>query len=358
MLKWVVRIFLLLLLFTFGVGGYFYFFPIYPDYNISEEYFQTRFHEQWFDSPENGFHDFKKLIESLDENSEIIWEFDMYYKCYIENNCLADLKDVSEPEREIKLKEFLTNVDKIKNFWIIIDNFLTGFTRITEEYEFISTLNYANDNNGNFSVWEEIIQYTKLISLSRGMIFYNHYTNEKEALKNIVSFYNNVSWLSHNLDSQMIWYLVIITVLTQQFQYLESNIETISPLTKKVIRNTLNKYRLSWDMIQNANKSGYIYGKNIFEKVFLKAYDDANTQLWTSFKIKFFYNHEDTMNLVRKNEYNKINNICEEDRIKKNGRNLLWRILIEWNTVCLTRQYEKQDELFKKREQLIQLLSN
>jgi len=55
----------------------------------------------------------------------------------------------------------------------------------------------------------------------------------------------------------------------------------------------------------------------------VKSNEVANRSAGTNFKNILFYNHSDTMNLVRKNHYDKVNNICEENWPKKNGRNFL-----------------------------------
>jgi len=357
LLKWIFRFFLLILIIAIPVGIYFYIFPTYPDYEIPEEYFHTRSYEQWFDSPQNGFKEWKKLLESLDEHTDIIWKYDVYYKCFIDENCARELEGISGQEKTIAFEEISWDEIEKEKFGQVIENFLSEFTRITEQYNFVSTLNYADDEDWNFPVGGEDLVYTQLMQLSRWMIFYNSIVSDKIFIENMVTHYKNLSWLSHNYDTSLIGYLVIITLYNIQFDYLENNIEKVSSLFKVLFWNNMKEYTISDSMMENGNISSYFYGKMIFENIFVKSFESANKTLWSSIKTTLFYDHDDTMNVVRKLDYDKSKGVCDF-KVVRNGKNFLWRTLLQGDACVHTSQYQKQTELLQKREQLIQLLSN
>jgi len=60
--------------------------------------------------------------------------------------------------------------------------------------------------------------------------------------------------LSEKLDAELIDYLVLITVLNIQFEYLENNIDRLNNWEKIVLKNTLSEYDISDTMIENALK--------------------------------------------------------------------------------------------------------
>lgn len=344
------KIFLFFFLILLIIWGYFYIFPIYPDYDIPENYFETRFHNEWFDSPKNGFKDYKKLMKSLDDHGEILGEFDLYYKCYLENTCLNELKDLSEIERKSYLQDIIWDKEKIQKFWEISKNFLDKFEKLLDDYEFISLHNY-NESAEYYPTWGEIIHYTKFMSLSRGIIFFSHYTSEKEALKMIWGFYSSLSLLSFKLDSWILSYLVVNVIISMHLDYIEDNLSRFSPITKRLFKNILNAYNISPDMVKNGVISEYLYWIITLENVFVKTLEKN-----LNIKTLLFYDHEETVNIARKIEYDHIQWKCGFE-IKKNGKNFIGRTLMEGRP-CMNSNIQKQNDLLKKREELIQLLSS
>lgn len=337
---------------------YFYFFPRYPDYNISESYFETRFQKEWFQSEKNGFHEWKKLVESLNQHEEIITEFDTYYKCYFENTCLKNFEDLSEIQKQEELKKILENQEKMQEFWEITNNFLKQFEEITQKYEFISTLNYANEENWQFAVASETIVLTKLISFSRGILFYSNYSWDKVFTQNMTQLYKNIAWLSKKLDDGVIGYLVIINISNAQFDYLKSNVEDLSPLVKKILFTTMKENPISNDMIQNGIRAEHQYGNLIIHNLFSWALNEVNKQTWKNIKTILFFDRNDSLNLMKKIDYNKVEWICEEFNVKINWKNWIWRTLAQSWWMCMQAQYKKQSYLLQKREEVLQLLSN
>lgn len=74
------KIFLWAITLLIFIGGYFYFFPIYPDYGILEDYFHTKHYDKTFNSQENGFHELKDLLSFLEKQEDIL-KLDAYAKC-------------------------------------------------------------------------------------------------------------------------------------------------------------------------------------------------------------------------------------------------------------------------------------
>lgn len=353
MLKKIFKIFLFLILLGLWAGIYFYFFPTYPDYWISEEYFETRFQEEWFDSAENGFYEWKSITEDLDQHADILTEFDLYYKCYIQESCFSILKDLTRLEREEKLRELLSDTVKMKAFWDILEGFLNDFSEITQEYNYISTLNYSRDAEWNTPVWPELIQYTNLMRLTRGMIFFNHYSWDKDTLENTSAFYKNIAWLSFNLDDSLLSYLVIITVLNIQFEYLELQINNLSPVVKKILWKNIKRSEISSDMIQNGIRWEHQYGELLINNLYHGTLYEVNSETWENLKTLLFFDLDDSLNIMRKIDKNKIEWICKENWVKVNGKNWIWRTLAQSWSACSTAVLKKTDDIIKRRKELI-----
>jgi len=355
--KWILRLFLFLFLISLVWGVYFYFFPVYPDYGISEEYFETRFHEQWFDSPENGYEIWSNIQGLF---TWVQWQVDTYSRCYPNGwDCwYTNIPEINDNNKEEVLSNFLQSDEYNNEYKILVENVLDAFDEMLS-YKYISTHDYKDyEKMITGEEMKPILTFTWLIQFSRSLRFYYDYSWNKEFILVFTKFYKSLAILSEKLDAELIDYLVLITVLNIQFEYLENNIDRLNNWEKIVLKNTLSEYDISDTMIENALKWEYWYWKVIFEWIFVKSNEVANRSAGTNFKNILFYNHSDTMNLVRKNHYDKVNNICEENWPKKNGRNFLWRLLIETNTICFSSHFKRQEDLIKKREELIQLLSN
>lgn len=355
--KWMLRILLFLLALVVIAWWYFYFFPVYSDYWISEDYFETRFQKQWFNSPENGYEVWSGIPDLF---SWVQWEVDAYSRCYVEawdcsNGMLPEINDINKQQ---VLSDFLNSEEYKNEYKTLVQDVLKTFDRMLT-YEYVSTLDYLD--YAKITTGEEmkpVLTFTSFIQFSRSLWLYYDTSSNKDFIRVFSSFYKNISLLSNQLDSGLIDYLVIITILNTQFEYLENNLDRLNDSEKKLVLNILKEYEISNSMIQNASKAEYWEGKILFDWIFWNKDSWADVSGNNNIKTKLFYSYNDTMNLLRKNHYNQVNNICEENWPKKNGRNFLWRVLIQWNSTCYSSQYSKQKDVLQKREELIQLLSN
>lgn len=347
------KIFLLLIVILLWVGVYFYYFPSYPEYDIPDTYFQTRFSSPWFDSPKNGFTQWKELHEYIGTKWDVLRIFDAYYLCYNENECNIEVLGwTDEANKELKAKNFSESLLSTQEFPEIMNEVFKRLEEI-QEYEYISTLNYTPKDNEAFALGWEITEFKNMISFTRALSFYNNNLNSKEFLENYSVYYRALSFLSQKLDTDVVWALILITLSDIHLYSWEIYQEKLKWGEKFVLKNTLMNYEFSDTMIQNAFKASYQYEKWMYE---YGLSESGNEHMW-SLRAFLFYNEADTMNLLKKIEYEKSQGNCDF-RIRVNGRNAIGRILLQTTQICSSSQFKKEEELLQKREELIQLLSN
>ena len=326
--KWILRIFLFLFLISLAWGLYFYFFPMYPDYGISEEYFETRFHSEWFDSPKNSYEEWRMIIEGMSTQSEILSQIDMHFKCSLEDTCLWDLQDLNNQQRVESLERFLAS---------------------TDDYEDLK----------NLVTWKEtkpILTNTQLIQFSRAIILHYDNTSNKQVISIFKTFYDSIAQLTHKMDSSIIDYLLFITLLNPQLDYFIDNIDRYSKAEKLILKNILEREEISDSMIQNGLRAEYQNSKVLFD-ILNSNQDLAANENTSGMRKTLFYSHSDTMNLLKKSYYDAIENKTIFE-ISNNGRNYIGRLMLDIWQATYVSQFKKQTELLKKREELIQLLSN
>lgn len=348
------KIFLLLCLVLIGVCGYFYFFPMYQGNDISEEYFKTRFQDRWFDVPENGFQDFQSGVKGLEEYRELLWEFDLYYRCFIEGDCLEELQGLSEAQKEEELQNIVNDKEKFSNFQKLSNVFLDDMEWVFQEHDFISTLDY--ENYSKMLRGEEtkpLMTYTQMIQFTWALRFYYQYSSNKEVIAVFTRFYKIMSELSTKMDGGVLEYLVFITTLDIQLEFILENYERFDVIEKRILWNILKKYKISSDMIENGIR--WEYQKE------LMMYEFGSRELWKegmNFKTLLLYDHEETLEILQEVAYEAIQWNCE-NVIWLNGRNFIWRTLIKWPGGCIyVSQIKKQETLLEKYNEVIQLLSN
>ena len=350
MFKKILKKSLYLLIPFFAYGLYVYIFPIYPDYNIPEEYFHTRFHDEWFDSPWNGFHAWKELIEWLKEHKEIILEFDRYYKCFLEDNCIYIDEHITQIEKNELLAAIKADEETLAQYQYVVNSFLRDFENITEDYSYISTLNFALNENWEIPVWAEIIVYTRLLELSRGIIFYNHISQWQTLLNNTIQILKNFSWLSYNLDDSIITYLILMRVLEKNYMYIKNHFEELPPHISLMLWRNVERYQISDTMLQNGIKTDHQFWKKIIESIYASSQKD--------FKTRFFFDLDETLQIMKKIDYERIEWDCSFVEINNNWKNWIWRTLSELWNICMQRQLRQQSDLLQLRWDIIDLLSN
>ncbi|MCH8518574.1 hypothetical protein LAT59_02325 [Candidatus Gracilibacteria bacterium] len=352
------KIFLLFLALLFIAGGYFYVFPIYPDYGISEEYFHTRFHEEGFDSPQNGFHAWKELIECLDEYTGLIGEFDIYYKCFLEDDCSYIDQNLTSQEKVIYLELILNDTDKMSEFGDFIQNFTSTLEYISSSYSYISTLNYHGSDDLGIAIGSEMIFNQQLRAFTRGILFYMYYSSNSEASSIFISYYKYLSWLSQNLDDNVVGYLVLIEILDMLFDFLTSYYDKFSPAFQGHIQRVISDFYITEGMMINGVKSEHQYKLLLYQGIEDGALDGGDNSWGFNPKTFLFYDILDTLNLARKIDKNTIEGNCDFE-IQINGRNFIGRTLLEMNhCFLLDRHFQKEADLLEKRLEIIDLLTN
>ena len=82
------------------------------------------------------------------------------------------------------------------------------------------------------------------------------------------------------------------------------------------------------------------------QKNYVRASGFFSTHIQKVFLHKLFYSEKDTKNILRKGNYDLVENWSTNIQIKRNWRNFLWRILLQgWLDVDYSSQYEKIDKL-------------
>ena len=354
--KWILRIFLFLFLISLAWGLYFYFFPMYPDYGISEEYFETRFHSEWFDSPKNSYEEWRMIIEGMSTQSEILSQIDMHFKCSLEDTCLWDLQDLNNQQRVESLERFLASAEYNQDFWNFRDTTLLNLQTLASK-ELINTHDY--EDLKNLVTWKEtkpILTNTQLIQFSRAIILHYDNTSNKQVISIFKTFYDSIAQLTHKMDSSIIDYLLFITLLNPQLDYFIDNIDRYSKAEKLILKNILEREEISDSMIQNGLRAEYQNSKVLFD-ILNSNQDLAANENTSGMRKTLFYSHSDTMNLLKKSYYDAIENKTIFE-ISNNGRNYIGRLMLDIWQATYVSQFKKQTELLKKREELIQLLSN
>ena len=355
MLKKIFKGFLYLLIPLSLVGLYFYIFPVYSDFEIPEEYFHTRFHEEWFDSPQNGFHAWKELIEWLEEHEEIIREFDIYYRCYITQDCSFIAPDMTEEEKTEYLELLLTDSEKIETFWVIIRQLISNLEKISSEYDYISTLNYQAWE-GDLTLWPEMITTINLRALARWMLFYVDLLPRAEANSFLVSYYRFLSWLSLHLDDSLVSYLSLIDMLETLFNYHETYFVSLSPAFQGLHLRVLQEQETASDMIENGIKVDYNYQRLLFDA--LENWDiSSDENRWFNPISFLFYDYSDSVNILQKKFADALEGDCNLE-VGLNGRNYVGRLLLDFtNCNLFTSHFAKQEEILSIRQNTIDLLS-
>ena len=377
MLKKILKKSLYLLIPLFGYGLYVYIFPIYPDFEIPEEYFYTRFHDEWFDSSRNGFYAWKELNEWLEQHKELIKEFHNYDECLLDALCYWIDPDITQEELDLLYKSVINNEALIDDFWNLLYTFLEDMELIMTEYDFISYRNFEVDG-GLFSVGWEITSGSQMIRLIRSMRLYIHISDTSEKIELLDRYLAVLSWLSYNVDSDMITYLVIITLHNIIYNHIEFDMQNMWRWHRNILSRIVDKHTISDDMIYNGSRYWYFFGKTAYEETIFQE---------VSFFKRLFYNSQDTLNILRKLEYNRSERIYEsleyrwininiwlemiatffynryydytdDNLIILNWRNMTWRAYLNALHFDFDWTFKREEELIQRRLEIIDLLSN
>ena len=357
MLKKIFKGFLYLLIPLSLVGLYFYIFPVYSDFWISEERFYTRFHSEWFDSPQNGFHTWESIIEWLEEYDELVREFDVYHRCFIWGDCSVIAPNMTEIEKQESLTLLLQDTQKLDAFWEIVRNFIAESENLTRQYSFISALNYNPSPDSEIALWPEALYLTYLRSFTRWMLFYLDIIPRSEANSLLISYHRFLSWLSIHLDDSLVSYLSLIEILETLYNYFEVQLPMLSPAFQRLHLRVFEEHDVAKDMIENGIKVEYNYQRLLFDA--LEDWNISSNNTWWFNPIPFFfYNHADSINILQKIFSEALEGDCEFE-ISLNGRNYIGRLLFDFSNCHLfSSQFRKQAELLNQRQAIIDLLSD
>lgn len=356
MIKTIFKGFLLLFIPIIWVVLYFYIFPVYSDHNISEEIFHTRFHNEWFDSPRNGFDTWKELLEWLETHQSIIQEFDIYYRCYVINDCSFIAPDMSLEAKSIYLSELLDDTDTFKSFTILVSDFMMDIDSLVSNYDYISALNYMSSTESTVALWPEIVATHNLRAFIRWMLFYIEHLPRAEANALLISYYKFLSWLSFSLDDGMVVYLNLFEMFEELFSYYETYISSLNPVFQRMHLSILEQHEISSDMIENAIKVDYNYQYEIFDA--LENHDIWIYDAWLNTRMFFFYNKNDSINILQKIFSEILERNCQWE-IQLNGRNYVGRTLLNMiDCNIFSAHFLKQEEVLYKRQKLIDTFSS
>ena len=377
MLKKILKKSPYLLIPFFAYSLYVYIFPIYPDFDIPEEYFHTRFHDEWFDSPNNWFHAWKEIIEWLEEDKELINDFHNYNECFLDNWCHSIDSDITQEEIDALYQSVVNDTELMSNFWNILYTFLEDTESIMLEYDFISYRNFEVDGS-LFSVGWEITSDNQMIRLIRAMRLYIHLSDTSEKIELLDRYLAVLSWLSYNVDSDIITYLVIITLHNIIYNHIEFDMQNMWRWHKNILSRIVEKHTISDDMVYNGSRYWYFFGKKAYEGTIFQE---------VSFFERLFYNSQDTLNVLRKLEYNRSERIYEaleyrwininiwlemiatffynsyydyvdDNLIILNWRNMIWRAYLNAIYANFDSAFKREEELIQRRLEIIDLLSN
>ena len=355
------KIFLWIFLVLLWLGGYFYFFPIYPNYNISDDYFNTTHYNKSFDSSENAYKKWVELNRYLWENKEFLDRILNFYVCVdVERwNCHIDIgKECREKwfckNSVLKDQEKEYVVDYFKNLFEQskdkdkLDNIITTYLQSLEDINRKDYLLFFNKDN----VFEEVIPMSSFINLNKIIKYLFSSKYEKNYLKLFLENYSSIVSILNKSDLKLMDGLVFITTLEIHLPTFEKLITERNFIEyKAIVIDTMKINNLkSWFMM-NAIKNEYHFVYLLMKKELFN-----NQKLWFSPKLLFLYSEPDTFNLLKK----QFKSILEHEKllnIKLNGRNFIWRILINSSIANYDQQMKKEQDLIDKIEKVKNLLT-
>jgi len=363
---------------------YLYLFPTYPDYWVSDNNFLTRHHDKDFNSIENGFHLWKDLHEYLWENKDFLDRIDSFYKCKIEDTCASFIltecvrkwmcsKDGSSNQDRDYIIQYLQNdfIDSWEQEKIdkIIQEYLWFIEKINEK-EFILSLDARNFKDNSWALGSEWVRYTPFFDISRIIGYRWPQYNEK---KKFQVYSKNYIWLINILnkfDGVFIDYGSLQVAIKNQSDFILQDYKTknaYSVILKKLIENNPIS---SW-YTANAIKRDYIIWRLYLEngwiddfKKYTRNFSLEWWEIWIPF-LKFlpkflFYSQKETINLLTKNQKNKLMHANWEkpiEHFKYNWKNLIWRWFVNQSAwLDFSTKFKKENEFIESQKTLLETL--
>lgn len=390
------KIFLGVLILFLWLGGYFYFFPMYPNYNIPDDYFKTSYYDKDINSRENGYNKFRELVNFLNEgeNKRLLEYYSNIYSCKTKDTfcdklgSVKKIKDAFEmkygKEKTIKISQLLETleqakvtknntkieeINKVLDSWNVngeVDAYEIVLQDITKEknkifkdtskkQEFLNLLKWYFDRADSIESSGYIVYFNTdfvlngevLLNFSRSLNSFIFQNTGSDWMAEVVSKqYIFLSQLSYKLEGR-----ITDSILIQaQMEMLFDSIKELSllPEQKVRLRDVLVTQDINKDTLKTALKDDHKEGVKLLNKTFSQEKNFFNI---------FLYSEQDTENILSKIRYDQIEYGKSNLSISLNGKNLLGRTLIQWiQDWGYTLQSKRLANILQERQNIIDLL--
>lgn len=347
-LKWIFRIFILLLLIFIAIWAYFYFYPVYSNSHIPVWYFS----ENIDDSDNNGYTELQQGFSSFsDAQRERIQATELLYSCVIKNeNCdlyideTTTIEDVKRTQEQFKNQQFTEIKEGFQKLWVtdairsILDEYLEFLSNASEKEEFKSI--WFDEKN---ILWQ-------IQKIQRVKDMYYILENDKKGFEFAKKHFEITDSIVRNQDIDYFVYSRIMNTMISDLEYFQNLLENTNLPYKVFIKNIIEKNSYIEIPMKNVLISQYEQDFLNMQKIY-----EETPNTW---KKKFFYDFEDTKNLLQTMYYHLIewSKTNESFEIKKNWKNFIWRTLLE--TLSPQGFKYKVEEIYKEYRDKYKILSD
>lgn len=331
------------------------------DFNIPDNYFDTKYSDKDENAEENGFIDFVELNNILSKKDK---GFDLLYFDK-KSQCIFDNKKYS--------CEYLENNNINKNDFYKFKSFILSNKK---EFEKINNKEYIKQTSEYLLHYWKDISYSWLLSYFRSSRYLVNDYFEKwkyylwiDILLNNQKFIDN---LFNKSDINLIWWIVLITIE-------KINLESIEYFIKKYELNAKNKEKIkvvlekkldNW-LIENWIKHEYFFEESIFKSFWIKNLDfwifiksfsapaEIYDYTWPIFILKntLLFSEKESLLLIKKMNYEIIRNRWSSDfKVNLNLNNYWGREFINIWTSNFENQFKKEEDLLLLRETILEKL--
>jgi len=249
-------------------------------------------------------------------------------------------------QKFVELEEFLldpSNFYKTKSFkkLLFISQKYSNFQQKALSKKYISSFLKGNE------LGKDYVSLVDLMLISRTLQYvWEYYIQQGRSQKWVEIFTTNNSFIIELLekwDFKLIEVMLLRTLLNINLKNLDYIMENynLSNENKDTIKQNLLSIDINNELYKNAFKREYqLASETLFDSFFWEL------EIQKVFLHKLFYSEKDTKNILRKGNYDLVENWSTNIQIKRNWRNFLWRILLQgWLDVDYISQYEKIDKL-------------
>lgn len=311
------------------------------DFNISEDFFQTKYYDKGFESEKNWYNEFVSIIKNINENSE---EKLNYYD--IQSKCFFELD-------ENKKKSFCESIDKVENN--ISLEYVYKYIYVTQlKFKKLNEKEYIYDLD-NFESLTWLFSFFRVSNY----IAYK-YIDEWQIEKGINILVNNqniINNLSNNSDLYFINSLIILKIAQLNLNWVEYIIDNyfINDEIKEKIYEVMKKWE-KFSMIENWLRREYI---SFMSEIDNHNKDEKKDSFINKIWYFLFYSEEEEKVLLKNDLFIVINNRGKTDWFypKHNINNYIWRdIVINWKELNFLNQFQKEDEYNKNIQKVLEKL--